>query len=720
MRDRTEEPLISPAHLARSPHRRREPTSDIPRYDAIHRALLSGLLGNVGQKTDPHEYTGARGMHFNIFPGSSLFQREPQWVMAAELVETTRLYARTVAKIHPEWIEGLADHLVKRTYSDPHWNPDTAHVVAYEKVTLYGLTIIPQRTVHYGPIDPKRSREIFIQALVDGEFRLDAPFLRHNQRLIDEIERLEAKSRQRDVLVPPEARYDFYDARIPAGIYNGPLFDRWRRQIERQNPKILHMTRHDLMMHGAAGITQEQFPDFLLLGELRLPLEYHLEPGHPADGVTATIPLPILNQVPAERFEWLVPGLLREKITALIKSLPKNLRVSFVPAPDFAQSAMETLKPGDGSLLDALAMFLGKQAGFQVPIEAFDPSTLLDHLHMNFRIVDESGKQLAMGRDLNELRHKLGVQVKATFEKLPHPKYQRDNITTWDFDDLPESVPVQRHGMTLTAYPALVDNGNSVSLRLLDSKETAQAAHAAGLRRLLVLQLRDELQYLASNIPNLREMSLYYSTLGSAKDLKEDLIGETINRAFLVDVNVRTPMEFELRLQAGRRHRLIEVGREVADLASRILTTYHAVALLLSKPTIPAFAPSIADIKDQLAHLMPKGFLTTTPDAWLMHYPRYLKAIQSRIQKLSTAGHTRDAQHLAEVTPFWQAYLARAKQNQQEKIHDPQLELFRWMIEELRVSLFAQELKTAIPVSPKRLEKQWELVRKPLGIRWAS
>ncbi|MGE5609446.1 MAG: ATP-dependent RNA helicase HrpA [Bacillota bacterium] len=712
MSDRTNKPLVSPSHSPRPTHRRGGQKSDSPRYDAIHRALLAGLLGNVGQKTDPHEYTGARGTKFNIFPGSVLFQHEPSWLMAAELVETTRLYARTAAKIQPEWIEGLADHLVKRTYTDPHWNPDTAHVVAYEKVTLYGLTIVAQRTVHYGPIDPKRSREIFIQAMVDGEYHLDAPFLRHNQRLIDEIERLEAKSRQRDVLVPPEARYDFYDARIPAGIYNGPLFDRWRRQIERQNPKILFMTRRDLMMHGAADITQEQFPDFLLLNELRLPLEYHLEPGHPADGVTVTIPLPVLNQVPAERFEWLVPGLLREKITALIKSLPKNLRVSFVPAPDFAQAAFETLKPGDGSLLDALAMFLGKQAGFQVPIEAFDPSTLFDHLHMNFRIVDETGKELALGRDLNEIRRKLGVQVKATFEQLPHPKYQRDNITEWDFGDLPETLPVKRHGMNLTAYPALVDNGNTVSLRLLDSKETAEAAHAAGLRRLFVLQLHDELRYVAANMPNLQAMSLYYSTLGPAKDLKDDLVGETINRTFLPDTRVRTQMEFELRLQAGRRHRLIEVGREVAELANNILSSYHAVSLLLSKPVIPAFAAAIADVKEQLAYLMPKGFLTTTPDTWLVHYPRYLKAIQLRIQKLSTAGHTRDAQHMAEVLPFWQAYLARTRQNQQERIHDPQLEQFRWMIEELRVSEFAQELKTAVPVSTKRLEKQWDLVRK--------
>lgn len=700
--------IQSPAMLSR----RRKPQSS-PKYDAIHRSVLTGLLANIGQKTDAHEYTGAHGTRFNIFPGSALFAQEPQWLVAAELVETTRLYARTVAKIQPEWIERIAEHLVKRTYSEPHWNPDTAHVVAYEKVMLYGLTIIPQRPVHYGPIDPKTSRHLFIQhALVEGEYRTDAPFFRQNQRLIDEIHTLEAKSRQRDVLVDHPVRFDFYNARVPAGIYNGPLFERWRRQIERHNPKALFMSRRDLMLHSATGITQDQFPDSLLVNDLRLPLEYHLEVGHPADGVTVTVPLAVLNQLPAERFEWLVPGLLLEKVIALIKSLPKSLRVHFVPAPDFGQAAFETLRPGDGSLLDALAIFLGKRSGITVPPEALDPSTLLDHLHMNYRVVDEGGKPLAIGRDLTEIRRKLGVRVKTTFEQLPHPQYQRDRITEWDFGDLPVSIAVKRHGMTLTAYPALVDGGTALSLRLMDSPEAARANHAAGLRRLFLLQLGDEIRYLATHIPHFAEMSLHYATLGSSKDLKDDVVGKTINRAFLADANLRTHVEFELRLAAGRRHRLLEVGAEVADLAARILASYHAAALLLSRPAIPAWAAAIADVRDQLAHLMPKGFLTTTPDAWLLHFPRFLKAVQVRIGKLATAGHTRDAQHMAEVMPLWQAYLGLAKRNREQRVFDPNLEQLRWMIEELRVSLFAQELKTSIPVSGKRLEKQWELLRK--------
>ena len=686
--------------------------AEIGRSDAIHRALLSGLLSNIGQKTDVHEYTGARNTKFNIFPGSALFRQEPIWVMAAELVETTRLYARTVAAIQPEWAERLADHLVKRSYFDPHWNPQTAHVVAFEKVTLYGLTLVAQRPVHYGPIDPRRSREIFIEALVDGQYQTDAPFMRHNTRLIEEIERLEAKSRQRDLLVDVKVRFDFYDARIPANVYSGPLFEQWRRQAERQHPKLLFMTRRDLMQHSGSAITSELFPDAMVVNGLKVPLEYHLEPGHPADGVTATLPLAALNQLPEQRFEWLVPGLLREKITALIKTLPKSLRVHFVPAPDFAQAAYETLKPGDGSLAEALALFLGKQEGIQIPPEAFDPSALLDHLHMNYKVIDEAGKVVAAGRDLNAIRKKLGVQVRDSFARVPHPKYHRDRITRWDFGDLPESVPVKRHGMTLNGYPALVDEGDSVSLRLLDSPAAAKEAHAAGLRKLLLLTLRDEIHYLSTMLPNIQQLCLYYQTLGTAGQLKGDIVGKTINRAFLYDSNVRTEMEFELRKEAGRRHRLLEIGREVAETAEKVLVAYHAVALQLSRPQIPAWSPAIRDVQEQIAHLLPAGFLTKTPDRWLAHYPRYLKAVELRLQKLSTTGHTRDAQKMAEVAPFWQAYLQESARRREQRVADPDLEQFRWMIEELRVSLFAQELRTSIPVSVKRLEKQWELVKK--------
>src|SRR4051812_28295594 len=677
------------------------------RYDAIHRALLSGLLSNIGAKsrTEPHEYLGARGGKFYIFPGSSLFKVEPPWVMAGEIVETTRTYARTVARIQPEWAERLGEHLLKRTYFEPHWNEHTAHVVAYEKVTLYGLVLIPQRAVHYGPIDPKISRELFVtHALVHGEYRSDALFFRHNARLVDEIERLEAKSRSRDVLVSPQARYDFYDARIPSGIFSGPTFERWRKQVERHDPKILFMSRRDLMAHNASAVTQEMFPDAMVIGTHRIPLEYHLEPGHPADGVTATIPLPLLNQVPAERFEWLVPGLLREKLTALIKSLPKDLRVNFVPAPDFADAAFAALRPGDGSLLDALALFLGKQKGISVPRDAFDPSSLLDHLHMNFRIVDAGGKQLAMGRDLDALRKQLGVQVRSTFSELSHPKYTREEVVAWDFGDLPQSVEVSRHGMKLMAYPALAAENGRVSLKLFDSPQEARLSHLGGLRKLLTHELRDEIKYLANNLPDIQQMCLHYATLGPCQQLKDDLVGETINRSFLFDANVRTAMEYELRKTAGRRHRLLEVGREVSELAGRILPADQRGAGVLAE--LPA-APRAQDGEGELGPLKTPHFVTDTPNEWLIHFPRYLKALEVRLGKPG-----KDPEKLAEINPLWQGYLERSKRHREQHMHDPELEVYRWMIEELRVSLFAQELKTSIPVSVKRLERQWDKVRK--------
>lgn len=690
--------------------RRRDSRSE--KTAAIHRALLAGLLGNIGHRTDEYEYTGPRGVKFAVHPGSALFREPPQWVMAAELVETTRLYARTCAAIDPEWIERLADHLLKRTWSDPRWDEQLCHVVATERATLWGLPVVPQRSVHYGPINPRESREILIRALVSGEYRPDAPFYRHNQRLIEEIERLEAKSRQRDILVSEAVRFDFYDARIPADVYSGPLFERWRKQVERTNPRALFMSRRDLMQHAGSDVTREMFPDCLTVGTLTIPLEYHFEPGHPADGVTATIPLAALNQIPAERFEWLVPGILREKITALIKSLPKNLRVNFVPAPEYAEAAASELKPGDGSLLEALALFLSRRTGVTVPPEAFDPQSLLDHLHMNFRVVDEKGRTLVAGRNLDELRRRLGMKVKAVFSQAPHPVYHRDNITRWDFGDLPESVPVTRHGLTLAGYPALVDTGSSVSLRVLDSPRAAQESHAAGLRRLLLTELRDEIAYVQSMLPNMQQLALYYATLGPSEDLRADIVNKAINRAFLYDSNVRTAMEFELRKEAGRRHRLLQVAREVAELAGRILAAWHAAAVLLERPVIPAWEPAICDVRQQISHLMRKGFLADTPDQWLAHYPRYLKAVELRLAKLSTVGHTRDAARMAEVKPFWDAYLVQCRRHAEQNLRDPELELFRWMVEEYRVSLFAQELRTSMPISAKRLQRQWERVRK--------
>jgi ATP-dependent helicase HrpA len=681
-------------------------------YSAIHRALLAGLLGNIGQKTDQFEYTGARGTKFAIFPGSTLFKRRPQWLMSAEIVETTKLYARTNARIEPEWVERAAEHLVKRAYSEPRWQAETANVVADEKVSLYGLPIVPRRVVHYGPIDPKVSRTLFIHhALVEGEFRTGAPFFAHNQKLTEDVLELEAKSRNRDYLVESEARFAFYDQRLPHDVFNGITFERWRKNAERHNPKLLFMTPRDLLKRAADDVTPEAFPDFMLVHDSRLALEYHLDPGDQMDGVTVTIPLAALNQMPQEPFEWLVPGLLREKVLELIRTLPKTLRVNFVPAPEHADRAMEMLQFGQGSLFDALAAVLGKLSGLQVRANDFAPAELADFLKMNIRIVDQHGKQIATGRDLPAIRQKLGLAARATFAELPpHPEFHRDGLKGWNFGDLPERVEIKRHGVTLGAYPAIVDQQDAIGLRLFDSPDAARAAHLAGVRRLFMLQLGPELRHLWRNVRNLERMSMNYKLLGSTDDLRGQLVAESAERAFMPDANVRQQLDYQERGGTAWQ-RLSEQHARISEQADQSLLAFYAVAKDLSKPVPPLLEPSARDMREHLARLMPKNFVAATPAVWLPHLPRFLKGISVRLTKLTNAGLVKDQQGMEVVAPLERAYRERAEKHRKEGIADPVLIQYRWMLEELRISIFAQELKTSIPVSAKRLSEQWLLVK---------
>jgi ATP-dependent helicase HrpA len=681
-------------------------------YAGIHRALLTGLLGNIGQKTDQHEYTGARGNKFSVFPGSALFKRKPQWLVSAEIVETTRLYARTNARIDPEWIERVAEHLVKRAYSEPSWEEKTQNVVADEKVSLYGLPIVPRRVVNYGPIDPKTSRTIFIHhALVEGELRTQAPFFAHNQRLTEEVRALEHKSRNRDYLVEAEARFEFYDKRLGHDVFNGATFDRWRKIAERHNPKLLFMTRRDLMKRPADEVTPDAFPDFMMVQGSRLPLQYHLDPGEAMDGVTVTIPLAALNQMPEEPFEWLVPGLLREKVLELIRTLPKPVRVNFVPAPDYADRAVEAMTFGQGGLLDALAIVLGKFSGLTVRAEDFDAKELPGFLKMNFRIVDQQGKMLHAGRDLAEIRQKLGMAARATFAELPpHPEFHRDGLKGWAFGDLPERIEIKRHGVTLGAYPAIVDQSEAIGLRLFDSPDAAKAAHLAGVRRLFMLQLGPELRHLWRNVKNLERMSMNYKLLGSTDELRGQLMAVAAERAFTPDANVRKQADYQQRGGTAWQ-RLADQHRILSEFADQALLAYYAAARELSKPVAPLLELSVKDMREQLARLMPKNFVQTTPAEWLPHLPRFLKGISVRLTKLKNAGLAKDQTALEVIKPLEQNYLERVAQHHREKKRDAALEQYRWMLEELRISLFAQELKTSVPVSTKRLSELWLEVR---------
>jgi ATP-dependent helicase HrpA len=607
----------------------------------------------------------------------------------------------------------LGEHLVQRTYSEPSWQAQMAHVSAFERVTLWGLVLVARRSVHYGPIDPEVSRQLFIyHALVLGEFRTNGDFFAHNRKLIEEIRTLEAKRRQRDLLVEDQAIYDFFDRRIPPGIFNGPLFEKWRQHVERGRPTLLFLQRRDLLKHEVEE-NKADYPDTIQVGGLTLPLTYAFDPSDPADGVTVTIPLAALNQVPAEQFEWLVPGLLREKVISLMKTMPKALRVKFVPVPEHAEKALAALRLSPPSLHDELAYALGKMIGEPIDRNAFAPSELPRYLLMNFRIVDDAGEVVLSGRDLDAIRRKLGVEARKTFQQPQESasEFHRDNITSWDFGDLPERVEVRRNAMTLQGYPALVDAGQSVSLRLFDSPEIAATNMRAGVRRLLMIQLREEVKWLARKMPHWERMCLNYATVGSCDELKADLIDAIIDRALFGHAGeVRTREQFLERAQLGWR-RMSIAANEVSDQVDAILEKYQALQLQLGKVAAPALIGSFQDMRRHLAELVYDGFVVETPPQWIAHYPRYLGGIESRLRKLLNAGLNRDQAAMAETEPLVRQYRERAAKHEGEEMTDPELANYRWMLEELRVSLFAQELKTSMPVSVKRLEAQWAKVK---------
>mgnify|MGYP001055501804 CR=1 FL=1 len=679
-------------------------------YAQIHRALLTGLLGNIGLKQEDGHYLGARGIKFHIHPGSALARKSPRWVMAAELTETTRLYARVVAGIEPEWLGSVGAHLIKRHQYEPHWEKKPAHVAAFERATLYGLPVYTNRRIHYGPLDPEESRRIFIrQALVEGDYDSRAPFFLHNRKLIAEIEALEHKSRRPDVLVDDELIYAFYDSLIPPGIHNGAAFDAWRKEAEAKNPKLLFLKREDLMRHEAAGITTAQFPHHIEMAGRRFALEYLHDPGGPRDGVTMTIPLIALNQISAARCEWLVPGLLKEKVALLAKSLPQKLRHRLGPLQEFAAEFVERVEPSDMPLAEAIARYARSERQLVIPLEAFRPETLPPHLSMNFRVIDEHGRQLAMGRNLAALRAELGHKAGEQFAAVAQPKAALEGLTEWSFGELDEVMEIRSGSQTLIGYPALVDEGDSVSLQVYDAPDKARAVHRAGLRRLFMLQLKEQAKYLEKNFTGLQTMALQYAALGGdAAELKRQLLAAAFDRACMAEPLPVNREQFEQRRDEGRT-RLNLIGQELARLVGVILTEYQAVTKKLQ--TVKGFPEVVRDIQEQLARLLPKNFIEATPYDRLQHFPRYLKAIALRLDKLR-ADPSRDARAMAEYAPLQAQWLREEAKRRKQGETDPQLEQFRWMLEELRVQLYAQELRTPAPVSVKRLQKFWESLRR--------
>ncbi|MBA2482971.1 MAG: ATP-dependent RNA helicase HrpA [Nitrosomonas sp.] len=686
-------------------------------YDEIHRALLAGLLGNIGFKSDKdNEYQGARGIKFSIFPGSVLRKGKSKWIVAAELVETTKLYGRCVAKIDPTWLEKIAGQLCKKHYFDAHWEKKSAQVTAYERVTLYGLTVTPKRRVHYGPINPKEAREIFIRStLVAGDADIRAPFFEHNRQLIREVEELEHKTRRQDVLVDEQEIYAFYDTRIPERIYNGAGFDKWRKQAEREDPRLLYLTREYLMRHTAGNVTEEQFPESMQLNsENRFPLHYRFEPGHILDGVTVTIPLSHLNQLNKALFDHLVPGLIRDKITWYFKALPKQIRRHLVPLPESVTQYLESQQPNDQfiPLSDSLTKFVHRKVGSPISNNIWEDKEPPLYLQMNYKIVDDAGHELAMSRDLLQLQSQLGQAAQLTFAKPDDQEsisIERDNVIRWDFGDLPEEITFTRIGKQVTGYPALVDQQTCVAIRLFDTLQTADHNMRAGLRRLLCFELKDRMKLLEKNLPGLKQAVLQLATLISPDELKQDMLTAITDRAFIGgDALPRNEKDFIAQKQRART-RLPAVTEALAQTMQKIGGEVQALLQRLSANDVGNERLK-RELQMQLRHLLFPGFLSITSWERLQHFPRYLKGMQMRLVKFSN-NPQRDGQHGANVMALWNQYMQRMEKHRQMGIHDdPSLTEFRWQIEELRISLFAQELKTPVPVSVKRLQKLWEKI----------
>ncbi|WP_439519434.1 ATP-dependent RNA helicase HrpA [Hydrogenophaga sp.] len=714
-------------------------------YEQLHLAMLSGLLGNVGQKSEAEDwYLGARGIRFYRHPGANLSKKPGRWIVCAELVETARLFGRGIAAIEPLWLEQVGGHLIKKQLLDPHWEKKAAQVTALERATLYGLVVYSNRRTDYGRVDPAGAREIFIrEALVAGEWDTKLPFLAANQKLVRQVGELEHKSRRQDVLVDDELIYAFYDQQLPAHICNGASMERWYRDAVRENPKVLLLTREELMRHEAAGITTQTFPRTLRLGGVDCACAYLHEPGDPRDGLSVTLPIFALNQASEDRCDWLVPGMLKEKVLALLKTLHQRPRSRLVPLPATAERFAKVLgEPavfGAGNFVDAVLKQVREATQLDIQRADLKADMLSPHHFMHLRVVDEHGRQLGQGRNLAALKAELGAQARGAFQALaalkmddlrqappgapragaasapPKPTASHtpaasatQRHTTWDFGELPELMEIRQGQQTLIGFPALIDDGEAVRIEVFDEPEVAHARHREGLRRLFALQIRDALKYLEKNLPGLQAMGVAYMQVGkeaggggTLEELRTQILELALDRAFLGDPLPTDEAAFKRRVEEGRG-RLTLIANEIARSAGLILTEYAAAQRKLKDARPPADVA--ADIAQQLQRLVPKRFLQQTPHAQLQHLPRYLKAVQLRLDKLR-ADPARDAARLADLRPqdqrFWRLVAER------KGVQDARLQELRWLLEELRVSFFAQELRTPQPVSVKRLDKAW-------------
>ena len=684
-------------------------------YGEIHRALLAGLLSNVSLRQEQAEYVGARGARLFIHPGSFLFKAKPKWIMSAEQVETTKVYARTVAKIEPEWIEQVGAHLVRQQHYDPHWERKAARVAVHERTLLFGLTVQAGRKIPYERVNPAEARELFIRhALVQMDYDSKAPFLLHNLKLLAEADYLQQKGRRVDLVVDEAWLYRFFDERIPPEVVNGVTFERWRKNAERRQPDLLKLTHGDITAKEDATLDERNFPDHIQVGPLRFALEYRFEPGHEDDGVTAIIPLHLLNQIDPDPFRWLVPGLLREKVTALIKSLPKTLRIHFVPVPEYVERVLPMLDFGQGSFHAQLSSALKKTGGIAVSTQSFREELLTTHLTMNFAVVNEANQVIDRSRDLSALKRRHAVDAGQQFRQLAQEAYLHTGRKTWDFGELPACFEGTHDGLTVYGFPAVVDEGETVGVRVFATPEEAAQRQEAGLARLFRLTLARELKYLRKNLAVNAQAELLYQQLPphpflheepkAERDLRDDLLDRVMAALFLEDQpDIRSAQAFEARLTDHRA----ELVLKAEELAKTAQTLMQSCAEIQTRLKVCRTASLKADIQAQIGLMLYRGFWGRTPYRQIREIPRYLKAMLIRLEK-APLDPLRDLKQFKEIEPFlgryWQAVQASHGRIVPER--DP----FRWMLEEFRVSLFAQALKTPYAVSAKRLEEAWNKI----------
>lgn len=674
-------------------------------YQSIHSAILVGLLSHIGIKDqEKNEYQGARNARFNIFPASGLFKKQPKWVMVAELVETSKLWGRIAAKIQPEWVEPLAQHLIKRSYSEPHWSKKQAAVMAYEKVMLYGIPIVPKRLINYSTIDEPLCREIFIRsALVEGDWETKHAFFKQNRRLLLEVEELEHKSRRRDILIDDEQLFEFYDQRVATDVVSGRHFDAWWRKASKATPDLLNFEKEMLFKGDASHITDLDYPNFWHQNGIKLKLSYQFEPGVDSDGVTVHLPLPILNQIEPTGFDWQIPGLRHELVVSLIKSLPKTLRKNFVPAPNYADAFLARVTPMELPLLDAMEKELRRMTGVEVKREDWKLEQVPDHLKITFRAVDHKNRKLNEHKDLYQLKESLKEKVQETLSQVADDDIEQQGLHTWSFGELPKVYQQKRGGFEVKAYPALVDSKESVEIKLFETEQEQLNAMKAGQRRLILLNVPSPIKYLHTNLPNKSKLGLYFNPYGKVLDLIDDCIACGIDK--LIEQQgglVWEPEEFEALKEFVRA----ELGDTVVDIAQQvetILTTAFNINKKLKGKIDFTMAFALSDIKAQIEGLIFKGFATECGWKRLPDILRYMRAIERRMEKLPIDPN-KDRLHMLKIEAVTNDYKALLNKIPRGAEVPENVKEIRWMIEELRVSLFAQQLGTPYPVSDKRIK----------------